>query len=144
MLQLAEEGFERQIYDKYFGQLFNPQCQTSSFAPVGFEIVLTLFKMLVIGCGVAMLCMLSELMVDKFINWNTENLLFYWNTLIFPVTWPRQVGHFLGPVVQNWVAQFWQKVAWPQGTSRNVRSRGSKQVLHSGIFWGCGSRCWSG
>ena len=68
MLQLAEEGMERQIYDKYFGQLFNPQCQTSSFAPLGFEIVLTLFQMLVTGCGVAMLCMLSELMVDKFIN----------------------------------------------------------------------------
>ena len=60
MHSLSEQGIDRKIYEKYFGDLTNVKCEAEPFMPVEFAILKTVFIMLAIGCGLAIILLLIE------------------------------------------------------------------------------------
>ena len=68
MLQIAQQGIERQIYHKYYRQLSYLQCDTSSsYSPIGLDILWTVFKILACGLGIAAFIMAIEI-ITKFLK----------------------------------------------------------------------------
>ena len=61
LLDLSQKGIERKIHEKYFGRSL--ECDSNPFLPVGFDIVLALFKILGIGCGVSIIFTIFEAIV---------------------------------------------------------------------------------
>ena len=62
MLELAQQGIERQIYHKYYRQLSNLQCDTSSsYNPIGLDILWMVFKIFASGFGIAVIIMTLEI-----------------------------------------------------------------------------------
>ena len=68
MLELTQQGIERKIYDKYFGQLSNMKCEVEPYHPVGYGILMVLFKVLAFGCGVAINLVALEVLFFQWVK----------------------------------------------------------------------------
>ena len=71
MLLLSEEGIEKKIYDEHYGHFdfIKEQCEVeAAFIPVGFDIVLILFKILGCGSGIAVLLAMLEWIKQRLVH----------------------------------------------------------------------------
>ena len=60
MKELLQKGIERKLYDANFPRLSKIQCKVSTFRPVGLDILYVVFKILAVGCGIAIFFMIIE------------------------------------------------------------------------------------
>ena len=60
MLELTQQGIEKKIYAKYFGQLSKWKCAAEPYHPVGYGISMILFKALAFGCILAFIFLVFE------------------------------------------------------------------------------------
>ena len=70
MLEMAQSGIERKIFDKYFGYLSDIDCESVPFAPLGYEILLITFEILAIGILLAMILVVLELCIKRGLRCN--------------------------------------------------------------------------
>ena len=68
MQRLVVNGIEKRIYDKYFGQLSLIKCETPPFVPVGVDIMMIVFKILLTGSSISFIILLLELRLRRILN----------------------------------------------------------------------------